>query len=149
MRSLKWSGTASGICQCTPVQSGVLFVTKIGLEKMIYMKLDEPVTTVTAVTEQASANSEWDGVLEELFDEMAKNMAMALKEANAPIPDEIGYELVDNDEVIAEIEMVWLDSKVAYLTEDQMEYEEILSEKGWTIINNDTTVSKDMFGGVN
>lgn len=36
---------------------------------MIYMKLDEPVTTVTAVTEQASANSEWDGVLEELFDE--------------------------------------------------------------------------------
>ena len=125
------------------------FVTKIGLEKMIYMKLDEPVTTVTAVTEQASANSEWDGVLEELFDEMAKNMAMALKEANAPIPDEIGYELVDNDEVIAEIEMVWLDSKVAYLTEDQMEYEEILSEKGWTIINNDTTVSKDMFGGVN
>ena len=125
------------------------FVTKIGLEKMIYMKLDEPVTTVPAVTEQVSANSEWDGVLEELFDEMAKNMAMALKETNAPIPDEIGYELVDNDEVIAEIEMAWFDSKIAYLTEYQMEYEEILSENGWTIINNDTTVSKDMFGGVN
>ena len=45
--------------------------------------------------------------------------------------------------------MAWLDSKIAYLTEDQMEYEEILSEKGWTIINNDTSVSKDMFGGVN
>lgn len=125
------------------------FVTKIGLEKMIYMKLDEPVTVDTEVTEQASANSEWNGVLEELFDEMAKNMAMVLKEANAPIPDEIGYELIDNDEVIAEIEMVWIESKIAYLTEDQMEYEEILSDKGWTIINNDTTVSKDMFGGVN
>lgn len=80
---------------------------------------------------------------------MAKSMAIALKDANAPIPDEIGYELVDNDEVIAEIEMAWLESKIAYLTEDQMEYEEILSEKGWTIINNDTSGFKDIFGGVN
>ena len=125
------------------------FVTKIGLEKMIYMKLDEPVTTVPAVTEQVSANSEWDGVLEELFDEMAKNMAMTLKNANAPIPDKIGYELVDNDEVIAEIEMAWIENKLAYLTEDQMEYEKILSDKGWTIINIDTTIDKDMFGGAN
>ncbi len=60
------------------------FVTRIGLEKMIYLQLDEPVTTVVKETEQASANSEWDGVLEELFDETAKNMAMTLKDANAP-----------------------------------------------------------------
>ena len=125
------------------------FVTKIGLEKMIYMKLDEPVNAVSAANEQVPANTEWDGVLEELFDDSAKEMAKKLKEVNALIPDEIGYEFVDNDEVIAEIEMAWLDSKIAYLTEDQMEYEEILSEKGWTIINNDTSVSKDMFGGVN
>ena len=72
-----------------------------------------------------------------------------LKGANAPVPDEIGYELTENDEVIAEIEMAWTESKIAYLTEDQMEYEEILTDKGWTIINNDTAVSKDMFGGVN
>ena len=94
---------------------------------MIYLQLDEPVTTVVKETEQASANSEWDGVLEELFDETAKNMAMTLKDANAPIPDKIGYELVDNDEVIAEIEMAWMEKKLAYLTEDQMEYEKILS----------------------
>lgn len=125
------------------------FVTRIGLEKMIYLQLDEPVTTVVKETEQASANSEWDGVVEELFDEMAKNMAMTLKDANAPIPDKIGYELVDNDEVIAEIEMAWMEKKLAYLTEDQMEYEKILSEKGWTIINFDTTIDKDMFGGAN
>lgn len=125
------------------------FVTRIGLEKMIYLKLDEPATTVVKVTKQASANSEWDGVFEELFDEMAKNMAMALKNANAPIPDKIGYELVDNDEVIAEIEMAWIENKLAYLTEDQMEYEKILSDKGWTIINIDTTIDKDMFGGAN
>ena len=116
---------------------------------MIYLKLDEPATTVVKVTKQASANSEWDGVFEELFDEMAKNMAMALKNANAPIPDKIGYELVDNDEVIAEIEMAWIENKLAYLTEDQMEYEKILSDKGWTIINIDTTIDKDMFGGAN
>ena len=124
------------------------FVTKKGLENMIYMKLDEPVTHVSCTAASASADSEWDGILEELFDEMAKKMAMVLKDANAPVPDEIGYELFDNDEVIAEIEMAWLDSKIAYLTEEQMEYEEILSEKGWTIIHNDTTVSEDMFGGV-
>ena len=59
------------------------------------------------------------------------------------------YVATENDEVIAEIEMAWTESKIAYLTEDQMEYEEILADKGWTIINNDTAVSKDMFGGVN
>lgn len=125
------------------------FVTAIGLEKKIYMKLDEHVTVVADVTEHIVTNSEWDNVLEDLFDDPAKKMAMTLKEANAPIPDEIGYELVDNNEVIAEIEMAWIESKIAYLTENQMEYEDILSEKGWTIINNDTSVSKNMFGGVN
>lgn len=113
------------------------------------MKLDEHVTVVADVTEHIVTNSEWDNVLEDLFDDPAKKMAMTLKEANAPIPDEIGYELVDNNEVIAEIEMAWIESKIAYLTEKQMEYEDILSEKGWTIINNDTSVSKNMFGGVN
>ena len=125
------------------------FVTAIGLEKMIYMKLDEPITVTTPGTEQPATNSEWDNVLEELFDDAAKNMAEKLKGANAPVPDEIGYELTENDEVIAEIEMAWTESKIAYLTEDQTEYEEILTEKGWAIINNDTAVSKDMFGGVN
>ena len=125
------------------------FVTAIGLEKMIYMKLDEPITVTTTGTEQPATNSEWDNVLEELFDDAAKDMAEKLKVANAPVPDEIGYELTENDEVIAEIEMAWTESKIAYLTEDQTEYEEILTKKGWTIINNDTAVSKDMFGGVN
>ena len=125
------------------------FVTAIGLEKMIYMKLDEPISVTNTVTEQPAPNSEWDNVLEELFDDAAKDMAEKLKGANAPVPDEIGYELTENDEVIAEIEMAWTESKIAYLTEDQMEYEEILTDKGWTIINNDTAVSKDMFGGVN
>ena len=45
--------------------------------------------------------------------------------------------------------MAWTESKIAYLTEDQMEYEEILAEKGWTIIKNNTEVYKDIFGGVN
>ena len=125
------------------------FVTAIGIEKMIYMKLDEPITVTTPGTKQPATNSEWNNVLEELFDDAAKDMAEKLKEANAPVPDEIGYELTENDEVIAEIEMAWTESKIAYLTEDQMEYEEILTDKGWTIINNDTAVSKDMFGGVN
>ena len=110
---------------------------------------DSKITVTTTGTEQPTTNSEWDNVLEELFDDAAKDMAEKLKGANAPVPDEIGYELTENDEVIAEIEMAWTESKIAYLTEDQMEYEEILTDKGWTIINNDTAVSKDMFGGVN
>ena len=113
------------------------------------MKLDEPVSAVDDVPEQSVSNSKWDGVLEEMFDDLAKKMAITLKEADAPVPDEIGYELVDNDEVIAEIEMAWIKGKIAYLTEDQMEYENVLTEKGWTIINNDTSVSKEMFGGEN
>ena len=125
------------------------FVTTIGLEKMIYMKLDEPVNVTASATEQPASSSEWDNVLDELFDDAAKEMADKLREVDAPVPDEIGYELTDNDEVIAEIEMAWTESKIAYLTEDQMEYEEILTEKGWTIINNDTVVSKEMFGGIN
>ena len=125
------------------------FVSKMGLENMIYMRLDETVTAVAEVAKQVSANNEWDNVLEELFDDTAKDMAEKLEKANVPVPDEIGYEIVENDEVIAEIEMAWTENKIAYLTEVQTEYVEILTEKGWIIINNDTAVSKDMFGGVN
>lgn len=145
---MEWNGFwhSVNILQFNPEFS---FVTAIGLEKMIYMKLDETISVTNTLTEQPAPNSEWDNVLEELFDDAAKDMAEKLKGANAPVPDEIGYELTENDEVIAEIEMAWTESKIAYLTEDQMEYEEILTDKGWTIINNDTEVSKDMFGGVN
>ena len=125
------------------------FVTLTGLENMIYMKLDEPMSVVVDTSVQAEFNSEWDNVFEELFDDEAKDMAATLKEISAPVPDVIGYELDDEDEVVAEIEMAWTEKKIAYLTEDQSEYEEMLTEKGWTIIHNDTAVSKEMFGGEN
>lgn len=125
------------------------FVTKIGLENMIYLKLDEPVKESVVMTEQSAGNSEWDNVVENLFDNSAKDIAKRFKEVNAPVPDEIGYELTEGGEVIAEIEMAWINSKIAYLTDEQMEYEDLLSEKGWTIINYDTEVSKEMFGGEN
>ena len=62
-------------------------------------------------------------------------------------PAVCGYDRPCRCEVVAEIELAWTKKKIAYLTEDQSEYEEILTEKGWTIIHNDTAVSKEIFGG--
>jgi hypothetical protein len=47
------------------------------------------------------------------------------------------------------MEMVWLEQRIAYLTDDQLADKDVLVDAGWTILTKETTIDKTIFGGDN
>ena len=69
-----------------------------------------------------------------LFDEESIAMVDLLKQANVQVPDEVGFELTDDSgEVIAEIELAWIDKKVAFLTTEQESDSVMIEKMGWNV----------------
>jgi DEAD/DEAH box helicase domain-containing protein len=112
---------------------GVYLTTSDGLEAGDYQaisRLSNPlfIPDVNGV----SAGTGWDSVfrlaLSELHDEI-KN----LRTLGVPAPDEMGYELAESGQVVAEAEMVWLKPKVALLLSDS-ESGEPFRKNGWKTV---------------
>jgi hypothetical protein len=62
---------------------------------------------------------------------------LVLKEAGLPIPDEVGFELADNGDVIAECELAWTKSKLVLLMEHHADFQTTWVAKGWTTVTTD------------
>ncbi len=122
-------------------------LSELGIEQNLYSKL--PLKQEIKLTvESANAKTDpWQETLEIISDE-AKVFADKIHAAKMPIPDEIGLEVTDaNDAVIAEVEMAWLDAKIAYLTSDQLCYSEILKANGWSVLTDDSEDYQEVLGG--
>ncbi len=64
-----------------------------------------------------------------------------LVEHGLPLP-EAGFELCDEkDEIIATAELGWPDNKIAFLKDDEKEYTQIFTAKGWRSLLLDTVVA--------
>ena len=111
-------------------------VSCTGLDAHTYVAL--PYGQATAAAEDLrpaqDSNENWAEIRGMLFDDTAKALAEQLETQGFPAPDEAGYELADDaGEVIAEMEMVWMDRKVGYMTEEQMENRSKAEAAGWRI----------------
>ena len=87
---------------------------------------------------ETDAGSEWQAVMELLFDEEAKSFAQAAAEAgiSAPSEDDIGYEIEGPDgEVIATVEIAWPQQKIGFMTVEQIEEKDQLEQAGWKIVD--------------
>ena len=96
--------------------------------------------------EEVLVNEYWEEN-KEYVDEIMNNLIKALVENNVDNPDEIGYELINEDEeVIALCEIAWINKKVAILTEEQEEFKETFNSNGWNyyIITQDETNFKEI-----
>lgn len=84
----------------------------------------------------------WTEINSLLYDDDAITLAKNLKLKGVSIPDEVGYELTDKDgEVIAEIELAWVDKKIGYMIEDKMDDRRNAELSGWTILNSADEIS--------
>ena len=117
-------------------------VSKTGLKRMGYLSLpheSQEVDTVSPSGEiETDAGSEWQAVMELLFDEEAKSFAQAAAEAGIPAPseDDIGYEIEGPDgEVIATVEIAWPQQKIGFMTVEQIEEKDQLEQAGWKIVD--------------
>lgn len=129
-------------------------VSSVGIGRMDYLALPV-VSGHTEATEEdrVAGNSAWDEIQEMLFDEDAKTFAVLAKDAGFPVPDEecIGYEVEGNDgKVIATAEIAWPQTKVAFMTSDQLADREKLGSHGWRILSLLEMTDADatgLFGG--
>jgi DEAD/DEAH box helicase domain-containing protein len=111
------------------------FVTSFGIEANAYngIKLFDDMASEAGVTDKEAAEDNWDE-LKELTDVKFHRLLGLLRENNWPLP-EAGYELEGVDgEIIASAELGWESLKIAFLTNDEIEYKDQFAVRGWKTI---------------
>ena len=107
-----------------------------GLDNQTYSalpsgKLETAAEDVTPAEVSAEA---WDEIKSMLFDDISKSIADECKARGIPAPEEAGYELADaSGEVIAELELAWIEKKIGFMTEEQAADIEKAKASGWKI----------------
>lgn len=79
---------------------------------------------------QAAAAAGWTEVMEQAMDFLQPGLEELLK-AGAPVPDEVGFELEDDGEVVAECELAWISRKVVLLLDADPASAPAWSKRGW------------------
>ena len=93
-------------------------------------------TSAEDIMPSNSGNTGWNEIRKLLFDEEAFIIADSLEEKGISAPDEVGYELTDQSgEVIAEIELAWIQKKIGFMTDSQIDDREKAEKDGWTIFS--------------
>lgn len=112
---------------------GYAAVSKEGLEQNRYLELSD-VVDISVVVYSEKFTDEWRNIASELFDENSKKFVDRLCNLKMPLPDEVGFELTNGE--MAEI--AWIDCKVCYLMEAQLEDADAFFNDGWTVLTDES-----------
>ena len=81
----------------------------------------------------SALSSEWTETIEDA-DKSVRNLLAKLALLDAPVPDEVGYELTNSTRgIIAEAEIAWKPSKIALLRIDQECHAKAFKAAGWRV----------------
>lgn len=123
------------------------FVTADGMAKNMYdgLKLYEEPVVGTGEQETEPDDTSWNEI-KELTDEGFHGLLDTLKKSGWPVP-EAGYELEGTDgEVIGSAELAWVVLKLAFLTDEEVEYHQFFTNAGWTtVLINDVLSNPDKY----
>jgi len=111
------------------------FITSSGIEDSAYdgIMLFDHMASEAGAPDKRPVEDEWNE-LKELTDAQFHGLLDLLRENNWPLP-EAGYELQGADgEIIASAELGWETLKVAFLTDDEIEYQDQFMARGWKTI---------------
>lgn len=127
---------------------GFVLIAKSGIEEGAYARLDTKIPFVFDGNEESeSANSirddAWDGKIEEMLG-IGEKFALSLKDWGIPAPDEVGYELDSGEQA----DLVWIDRRICFLTQELLEDRAAFERDGWRVINETQGESevRAMFG---
>ena len=116
---------------------GVLLATRAGLDAGDYNSVHFADRAGPASGGgQAAHAGGWDEVISQAMESLSEGL-LVLKEAGLPIPDEVGFELADNGDVVAECELAWTKSKLVLLMEHHADFQTTWSSRGWTTVTTD------------
>ncbi len=131
----EWNGFWQ-FCNVMQFNRSFTAASTVGLDQHAYVALDvQTIDAATMLASSASLDGEaWSEIREMLFDDEAKRMADLLEEKGIPAPDDAGVELTDNSGMVfAEVELVWTERKIGYMTEDHQSERAPAERAGWRI----------------
>ena len=101
--------------------------------------------TVERVVSNVQADASWQNQLT-IIDPDAQDMVDKMIAAGIPAPDVVGFELTGSKGMtIGEAELAWLEEKIVYLTPTQEDYKEEFVSKHWTVITDESNISRTIF----
>jgi DEAD/DEAH box helicase domain-containing protein len=113
---------------------GIFLATQAGLEANDH----SPLTVVTGarpgIGGQAAAHvSAWEDILKQSMPVLDVGLRMLMDAGLSP-PDQVGYELEENGEVVAEAELAWTALKVVLLMPAHAEHQQFWKSQGWKTV---------------
>lgn len=114
---------------------GVFLATREGL-----LAEDHNVITLTDGARPASGGGQaalaagWEQVMEQAMESLHPGLT-ELFGAGLPVPDEVGFELEDDGEVVAECELAWTSRKVVLLLDHNADSEPAWVQRGWHVVS--------------
>ena len=113
---------------------GMALATRSGLDARDYDDLTFTEAVHPAGSAHASAHATaWQDVIDHAMADLFPDLEALLAEGLPP-PDEVGFELAEADEVIAEAELAWTDRKLVVLMAHQAEYRPVWLSRDWRVV---------------
>lgn len=110
---------------------GILLATQAGLEAGDHEALTISSGSRPAAGEQGAAHAAaWEMVIEQAMGTLAEGLH-ALMDAGLPPPDEVGYELEQVGDVVAEAELAWIQHKLVLLMPVHADSASVWEANGW------------------
>lgn len=124
-------------------------VSANGMSNFVYNAIPVTVQNESGSADQDNLSDEfWAEIMEQIFDEAAKESASNIMALGVPAPSAVGYELADSTgAVVAECELAWEREKIALLLLEQFESKEKFEENGWTVFSVEDSFYAEMFQG--
>ena len=82
---------------------------------------------------QAAEAAGWAEVMDQVMESLLPGLKELL-DAGVPVPNEVGFELEEDGEVVAECEIAWTSRKVVLLLDHHADTETVWTERGWQVV---------------
>jgi DEAD/DEAH box helicase domain-containing protein len=113
---------------------GILLATQAGLDEGDHSAFTIFSGSSTGASPQGAVQAAaWTAVIEQAMGSLSQGL-QALMDAGLAPPDQVGYELEENGEVVAEAELAWLGRKLVLLMATQADGASIWEANGWKAV---------------
>ena len=118
-----------------------------GMNHLVYNAIPATIQNESTSPSQYNVSDEsWAEIMNQIFDDTAKECVSKLMALGVSAPSAVGYELADSTgTIVAECELAWEREKIVLLLLVQMDGKDKFEECGWTVIAADDYFTADMF----
>jgi DEAD/DEAH box helicase domain-containing protein len=110
---------------------GFFLATQDGMDAEDYASMAANYKVRSALNDMgAMVSAGWDAVIVQAMESLVAGLRTMMAQGLDP-PDEVGFELDKDGEVVAEAELAWLDRKVVLLMPEHCDRSNVWQSHGW------------------